>query len=161
MTLTTELIAAAERTFHAAGAKPKDVAAILTKLASDGYEFSVEGGLLSATHTGSPINVGTLLQAYRQKHPRDFYGEAGEVRFKSDLAGDIAAKTRWIREHGIAAWDALPVNEKSPGAVNVITEVIPHSGMSAKEYSRLSLAEKAKLAGEIGPRGVERILARR
>jgi len=162
MTLTNELIVAAERTFHAAGSKPKDVAGILSKLASDYQcEASVEGGLLTLKQGGVPASVGNIVAAYREKHPRDFYGEAGEVRYKSDLAGDIAAKARFIAERGISVWDALPANEKSPGAQNVTNEVIPHAGMKAAEYARLSRAEKAKLAGEIGPRGIERILARR
>jgi hypothetical protein len=117
MKITNELYAAAERTFFAAGAKPRDISAILSKLTSDfQVEASVAGGLLNMTQGGIPVSVGTIISSYRQKFPRDFYGEAGEVRFKSDLKGDLAAKSRWIREHSLAEWDALPFDEKSPGA---------------------------------------------
>lgn len=52
--MTSEIIRAAERTFHAAGAKPKDIAAIISKLKADHQvELSVEGGLLTAHQGGS------------------------------------------------------------------------------------------------------------
>ena len=161
MSNRNELYSAAERLCHAVGAKPKNPADIIAKLEAEGYVLTVEGGLLSATHTGTPMNAGTLLQAYRQKNPRDFFGEAGGVRFKSDLAGDNAAKSRWIREHSFAEWEALPYDEKSLTARNVKDATIAHAGMRAAEYARLSLAEKAKLASEIGAKGIERILTRR
>jgi hypothetical protein len=102
-----------------------------------------------------------MLQAYCAKYPREFYGSAGSVNFKSDLAGDTAAKQRFIREHGFEAWNALPFDSKSPSAQRVVTGVIPHIGMKRSEYAQLSLAEKSKLSGEIGPRGIETILSRR
>lgn len=160
--MTNELIRAAESIFHAAGAKPKDVAAIITKLKADHQvELSVEGGILTAHQGGTLANIGTIIGAYRQKNPREFYGEAGSVSFKDDLAGDNAAKSRFISEHGFAAWEALPLNAKSPGANRVVTDAIPSEAMKAKDYARLSIPEKSKLAGEIGAAGIERILARR
>ena len=160
--MTNEIIRAAERTFYAAGAKPKDVAAIIRKLQSDHQvELSVDGGLLTAKQGGAVASLGTIIGAYRQKYPRDFYGEAGEVRFKDDLKGDNSAKSRFIAENGLTAWEALPLNEKSAGATHVITDAIPSEAMTAKEYARLSIAEKTKLAGEVGPAGIGRILARR
>ena len=160
--MTAEILRAAERTFHAAGAKPRDVAAIVRKLQSDHQvELSVEGGLLTAKQGASLANLGTIIGAYRQKYPRDFYGEAGAVNYKDDLKDDLAAKSRYISENGFGAWEALPLNEKSAGANRVVTDAIPSEMMSAKEYTRLSTAEKAKLAGEIGTAGIERILARR
>jgi hypothetical protein len=162
MTLTNEIILAAERLFHASGAKPKDPAAILQRLAAEfKCEFSVDGGLLTIKQTGTMLSAGSILSAYRQKYPRDFFGESGEVRYKSDLQGDNAAKTRFIREHGFAAWDALPFDEKSPGAKNVVTDAIPSAMMRRSDYQRLSLTEKATLAGEIGAAGIEQILGRK
>ncbi|MCU1271134.1 MAG: hypothetical protein JWN74_2428 [Acidobacteriaceae bacterium] len=160
--MTSEIIRAAERTFHAAGAKPKDIAAIISKLKSEHQvELSVEGGLLTAHQGGALANLGTIIAAYRQKNPREFYGESGSVNFKDDLAGDTSAKSRFIAEHGFDAWNNLPLNEKSPGANRVVTDAIPSEAMKAKDYARLSVAEKSKLAGEIGAAGIERILSRR
>jgi hypothetical protein len=160
--MNNEIIRAAERTFHAAGAKPKDVAAIISKLkAEHQVELSVEGGLLTAHQSGTLANLGTIIAAYRQKNPREFYGESGSVNFKDDLAGDTSAKARFINEHGYEAWSNLPLNEKSPGANRVVTDAIPSEAMRAKDYARLSITEKSKLAGEIGAAGIERILSRR
>jgi len=160
--MTTDLYNAAERTFHAAGIKPKDVAAILTKLESEyGVEASVAGGMLELKQGSTIFSVGTMLQAYSAKYPREFFGSAGTVNFKSDLAGDLAAKTRFIRENGLPAWDSLPLNEKSAGASRVVTGQIPNIAMKRSEYLKLSLSEKSKLTGEIGLKAVEAILSRK
>ena len=162
MPMTTELFNAAERTMHAANLKPKDVSGILAKLESEfGVTASIQGGMLELKQGDTVFSIGTMLQSYSQKYPREFYGSAGTVNFKSDLEGDTGAKVRFIRENGLPAWDALPLNEKSAGAQRVMTDQIPHSGMKRSEYQRLSLSEKSKLAGEIGPVGIEKILSRR
>jgi hypothetical protein len=160
--MTNDLFAAAERTLHASGSKPKDAAAIVAKLESEhGVVCSVEGGLLTMTQNGQPASVGTVLAAFKTKNPRDFYGEAGAVNFKDDLAGDTAAKVRWISEHSFESWNALPLNEKSVGAQHVVTNAIPHIGMKRSDYLRLTVAEKTKLAGEVGAKGIDRILGRK
>jgi hypothetical protein len=90
-----------------------------------------------------------------------YFGEAGEIRFKSDLKGDPAAASRYIAENGFEKWNALPFDERSLGAQHVVTDSIPSAGMKRGEYLRLSLAEKAKLAAEVGPQGIERIMGRK
>jgi hypothetical protein len=160
--MTNELFAAAERTFHASGSKPKDITAIIRKLASDfQVECSVEGGMLTMKQGGVIASVGTILSAYKAKYPREFFGEAGSVSYKSDLAGDNAAKVRWINEHSFDEWNALPLNANSAGSQHVVTDQIPHAGMKRSEYQRLSLSEKSKLAGEVGAKGIDAILSRR
>ena len=166
MPISVELFEAAERTLHASGSKPKDAAAILTKLETE-YQVkcSVEGGLLTMTQgaDNTPVSVGTVLAAYKAKNARDFYGEAGEINFKDDLQGDAAAKIRFINEHGGDAWARLPLNEASARAngQSVVNGVIPSLAMKASEYKRLTMAEKSKLISEIGAKGVEAIMARR
>jgi hypothetical protein len=161
MTMNTELYEAAERTFHASGSKPKDVAEIITKLeANHGVTCSVEGGLLTMSQNGAPVSVGTVLAAFKAKNERAFYGGAGTVNFKDDLQGDNAAKVRLIAERGFDFWNALPLNEKSAGGRNVPNATIPHAGMKAKDYARLTDSEKSKLISEIGYKGVQKILAR-
>jgi len=142
--------------------KPKDVAEIISKLeAEHGVVCAVEGGLLTMTQNGAAASVGTLLAAFKSKNERAFFGGAGQVNFKDDLAGDTAAKSRFIAEHGFAAWNALPLNEKSAGAQHVTNATIPHAGMKRSEYQRLTVAEKSKLAGEVGAKGIDRILGRK
>jgi hypothetical protein len=160
--MTNEILSAAERTFHAAGCKPKDTADILNKLQAEyGVTASESNGLLKLEQSGTVMDIGAALGTYRQKYPRDFYGEAGEVNFKSDLAGDSAAKARFISEKGLSAWEALPYDSKSPGANKVVTDAIPLASMTCAEYLRLSVAEKSKLAGNIGISGIQKIMARK
>jgi len=160
--MTTELFNAAERTFHAAGLKPKDITSALAKLESEfGVTASVEGGMLTLKQGSTIFSTGTVLQSYCAKYPREFHGQTGAVNFKSDLAGDTAAKQKFIKEFGFDAWNALPFDSKSPTAQHVITGTIPHAGMKRSEYQTLSLSEKSKLAGEIGPKGIEAILGRK
>jgi hypothetical protein len=160
--MTTELFNAAERSFFAAQLKPKDVTAVLAKLESEfGVTASVEGGMLTLKQGSTIFSVGQMLQSYCAKYPREFHGQTGAVNFKSDLAGDTAAKQKFIKEFGFDAWNALPFDSKSPTAQHVITGTIPHAGMKRSEYQQLSLSEKSKLAGEIGPKGIEKILSRR
>lgn len=160
--MTTELYRAAERLFNACNAKPKDIAGIVTKLQNDHQvQLSVEGNLLVAHQNGALANLGQIISAYRTKYPRDFYGEAGEVNFKSDLAGDTAAMSRYVREHGLSAWEALPASPNSLSAHRVVRDVIPHEGITREQYGKLSTAEKVRLTAEIGPSGIERILARK
>jgi hypothetical protein len=160
--MTTELFNAAERTMHAAGLKPKDATAVLAKLESEfGVTASVEGGMLTLKQGDTVFSVGQMLQSYAAKFPREFYGGAGQVTFKSDLTGDNQAKMKFINEHGLDAWAALPLNEQSPGAQHVTTDAIPSAAMRASDYRRLSTREKSKLCGEIGVKGIEKICARR
>jgi hypothetical protein len=53
------------------------------------------------------------------------------------------------------------LNEKSAGAQHVPNATIPHAGMKRSEYQRLTVAEKSKLAGEVGAKGIDRILGRK
>lgn len=160
--MTTDLYNAAERTFHAAGCKPRDITAILSKLQTEfGVTASVAGGMLELKQGDTVFSVGTMLSSYRTKYPREFYGEAGSVNFKDDLAGDTAAKTRFIQEHGYDKWAALPLNAKSAGGQHVTTDQIPHAGMRRAEYLRLTVSEKSKLCGEVGHKGIDAILSRR
>jgi hypothetical protein len=160
--MTSEIFNAAERTFHAANLKPKDVSAVIAKLETEfGVVASVVGNMLELKQGSTVFSTGTMLQSYCQKFPREFFGSAGSVNYKSDLAGDNEAKMRFIREHGFPAWNDLPLNEKSPTARHVVTGTIPSAAMKRSEYATLSLSEKSKLAGELGPTGIERILSRK
>ena len=160
--MTEELIKAATATFHAAGHKPKSISAVLEQIKADhGIEATVSGGLLSLKQGSTTFDLGTVVSAIAEKHPRLFYGGAGTVNFKSDLADDPQAKVRYIKEHGLPAWDALPLNEKSPNANKVVTDQIPNSEMTSQEYMRLSLSEKSDLAGRIGAVGIQKIMARK
>lgn len=160
--MNDDLYQAAQRTMIAAGLKPKDTVAVLNKLQTE-YSItpSVEGGMLTLRSNETLHSVGQVIESYKQKYPQDFVGGVGAVNFKSDLADDGDAKINFIKTNGLAAWSALPANEKSPAAQYVVGATIPHGGMSRAEYAKLSTAEKTELSGKIGHKGIEAIMARR
>src|SRR5450432_1749547 len=160
--MSTELFTAAERTFGLAGHKAKDVTHVLATLKKEyGVDASVSSGMLKLSQGDTIMDIGASLATYKEKHPRDFYGSTQDVTFKQDIADDTAAKVAYIKEHGYEKWAALPLNEKSAGAKNATTGAIPSAYMAAVEYGRLTIAEKTKLAAEIGPDGIGRILRRK
>ena len=106
------------------------------------------------------MDVGAAMETYRKKHPADFYGNTTDINFKDDLKDDQDGKVKFISERGYQAWAALPLNERSMGAANVVNGTIPSSFMRRSEYLKLSLGEKTKLASEIGAAGIGRIMAR-
>jgi hypothetical protein len=159
--MSSELFSAAEKTFGLAGHKAKDIPALLATLKKEyNVDASISSGMLKLAQGDVVMDIGAAMQTYRARHPADFYGNT-DVNFKDDLIDDQDGKIKFIREHGLAAWAALPANAKSPGAVHVKTAAIPSSHMKRAEYLRLSLEEKSKLAAEIGHQGIGVIMARK
>jgi hypothetical protein len=160
--MSTELFTAAEKTFGLAGHKAKDIPQVLATLKAEyNVDAVISGGMLKLSQGDTVMDIGASLATYKEKHPRDFYGSTQDVTFKQDIADDTAAKVAYIKEHGYDAWAALPLNEKSAGAKNAVTSAIPSAYMTAVEYGRLSIAERTKLAAEVGPDGIGRILNRK
>lgn len=160
--MSTELFDAAEKTFGLAGHKAKDVPAVLAKLKEQyGVDASISSGMLKLSQGETVMDIGAAIDTFREKNPRDFYGSTGDVTFKEDIADDTSAKVAYIKEHGYAAWAALPLNEKSLGAQNAVRNAIPSGHMTRQQYLLLTVAEKTKLASELGPDGIGRIMARR
>jgi hypothetical protein len=85
----------------------------------------------------------------RHLRPRSEQGEFAEV-CRDDFK-TFAAKSRWISENP-GKWESLP-QQRAP-------KTQPHL-MTASEYSRLSVSQKSKIIGEVGPEGVSEILKRR
>ena len=160
--MSSELFNAAERTFGLAGLKAKDVPQVLDTLKK---EFNVDatssGDMLSLRQGDTELNIPAAMKNYQAKHPRDFYGNPADITFKEDVADDTSAKVEFIKQHGYQAWAALPLNEKSLRAQNAVRNAIPSSHMTRQQYLLLKVAEKTKLASEIGPAGIGRIMNRR
>lgn len=159
--MSEALFAAAEKAMADAGLKAKSVPAVITKFKEKyGAEATVDNGFLVLTHTGTTLNNGAAFSRMVAENPRDFYGQKGEILYKKDLAGDDPAKVAFISEFGYQAWADLPFDENAPGAKHVITGQIASSHMTKAQYFKLSLEERAKLAGEVGHQGVGKIMNR-
>jgi hypothetical protein len=159
--MTGELFAAIEKTAAACGLKVKDPATLEAGLKAMGIVLTVAGGLLEVRQGDQLMSTGTVLASYAAKFPRQFYGAAGDISYKSDLVGDDAAKRKFISERGLKAWSDLPLNKDSPTAKNVITSQIAHAGMKRSEYENLSTGERVRLISEVGAAGISRILSRK
>lgn len=164
----TQVLDAAQRTLHVVGAKPKDTTVVLDRLKSEfNIDATMSGGLLKLTQASESgetvMDTGLALANYIKKFPLDFHGEnpePGSINFKSDVIG-IAAKSAFIEERGLTAWERLPASATSPGAAHVLNNAIPRPEMNRTDYLRLTVSEKTKLAAEIGPAGIGAILTRR
>ena len=144
------------------GLKVRDAQGVVSKLEGMGYTVTDANGYLSVCQGDTVMNVGQLLQSFFEKNPADFYGHAGEIRYKSDIPQD--AKSKFIAEHGFAAWNALPANEKSPGAVNVVKPTIVSTELTQAQWLTLTPAEKSAAIAGWGKGAVgicQKIMARR
>lgn len=158
----SDILKAIAQAFGVIGLKVRDPQIVIDRLKAKGLAVSDTDGFLSISQGDTQMNVGQILQACLKQHPEDFVGHSGEIRFKSDIAKD--AKVAWIKEHGLAAFEQLPANEKSPGAKNVLQPVILSEQMKAAEWLRLTRSEKIAAIAAWGKEStaiVERILARK
>jgi hypothetical protein len=140
--------------------KPRSAQAIVEHIKSKGFEVSDEGGFLSVTQGAekTQMNVASILQACFKQVPEQFYGHSGEVRYKSDVL-DNQAKVQYINDHGYAAWAALPVNENSPSARNVIKPTIVSTELTRNEWLTLTPAEKSEAISGWGKDGLANVSA--
>jgi hypothetical protein len=155
---------AVAQSFGSMGLKPRAASKIIEDMKALGFEFSTEEGFLSVSQTGTQHNPATVLSSYFKQHPEQFHGHAGEIKFKSDLGNDSAAKSRWISEHGFQAWNDLPATPNSPTAKNTITPVIASTEMTQKEWKQLTASERSAAISSWGAdalHNVEVIMARR
>jgi hypothetical protein len=63
-----------------------------------------------------------------------------------------AAKSRWIKEHSLAEWEAMPQHR---------TPKVTAAAMTRSQYNTLSRAEKSRLLDEVGETGLTAILSRK
>lgn len=152
------------QSFGTMGLKVRSASQVLEKLQADGYVATVADGFLAVSQTGTQMNLPTLLQSYFKKHPADFVGHSGEIKYKSDLGDDSEAKSKIIADKGYAFWAALPATPNSPTAKDVLKPVVASTQMKRSEWLQLTPAEKSDAISSWGSsalRTVEEIQARR
>jgi hypothetical protein len=143
------------------GLKVRSAPAIVEILKAKGVEVSDTNGFLSLRQGSTEFNVAECLQAVFKQNPEQFYGHAGEVKFKSDVPQD--AKVAYIAKFGYAAWAALPANDKSPGAASVIHPTIVSTELTKAQWMTLTSSEKCEAIagwGKDALPNVEHIMAR-
>jgi hypothetical protein len=107
------------------------------------------------------IPLEKALENLALAHPNLVHSGADHLRPRNNGAfaelcrddfSNYAAKARWIREHSLQEWEAMPQHR---------TTKVPATQLTAAQYSRLPLPEKSRLVSEIGEAGVAEILRRR
>ena len=146
------------------GLKCRDAQAIESAL-KEHYQVTCSDtdGFLEMAQNDAPVTIATVLKSFYQKHPECFVGYVGAPSFKSDLL-DREAKTRFIREHGLAAWDALPATPNSPTSKYIVKPILPSSEMKQAEWLQLTPKERCAAITAWGGKAVqtvERIMSRR
>lgn len=126
---------------------PSNTGDSIRVLDADGEQIALETALEKIA-VAKPYLVHSGADHLR---PRDENGTFAQLS-KEDFGNNLAAKSRWISEHGIEAWTALPAKR---------TPRVQESELTAALYSRLPLSEKSKLASELGEAGISAILRRR
>jgi hypothetical protein len=159
----SDIYKAVANAFAVMGLKTRSAPAIVDLLKAKGVEASDTNGFLSLRQGSTEFNVAECLQAVFKQNPEMFYGHSGEVRYRSDVKDD-AAKVKLIREKGYAFWAALPANERSPGAVDVVNPTIISTELTMSQWMTLTPSEKSQAIsgwGKDSLANVQRIMARR
>ena len=153
--------------FHAHGIKPLDaqIGKIVEGLETHGVTAAIgEMGHLELTQNGQPAVLSTVLEAYRKKHPTEFVADPrrDDVVSRQDLergtpAEIVAAKSKFIGMYGTEAFENLPKTRDEAQR----KAAVPSMDMTKAEYLSMSLQERSRLAGKIGPAAIGKIMNRR
>ncbi|MBZ5722293.1 MAG: hypothetical protein LAO03_18125 [Acidobacteriia bacterium] len=154
--------------FHAHGIKPLDatIGTVVETLATKyGVTASISDlGHLELTQNGSPAVLSTVLEAYRKKHGEQFVADPrrDDVVSRQDLERGtpqeiVQAKAKFIGMHSVEAFENLPKTRDEAQR----KAAVPSMDMTKDEYLSLSLKDRSRLVGKIGPEAIGKIMQRR
>jgi hypothetical protein len=139
--------------------EPKDVFKLVST--EDGVEVhaSADGRTLHCSKNGAEISFDELVKDYTLRHRfiadgrslRGIVDNGEQIKCRADLA-DREEIRQYISQHGLAAYEALPMTR--PRTSDPLK-------MTAREYLSLPMSEKARLAGELTELQITRILQRK
>jgi hypothetical protein len=112
-------------------------------------------GYLNASMHGSPVHLNTVVEALAAKEPARFFPrDVAGVKSKDQL--DSRGKVEYIRQHGLAAYECLPL--RAPVEQTV---VLDPARMKRGQYLSLDRKTRAELAGRWGADAIARIMVRK
>jgi len=143
---------------------PDAEATILAKLKALGVECNADLGYLRMNQGATEIVPSGMCERIRKELPLLFVPDPKRdtVSSKQDLergsAVEIsAAKSQYIRDHGLASWQALPATR----AQSELQTAPVNPDMTRAEYLALPFAERARLAGVFDAATLSRIIGRK
>jgi hypothetical protein len=116
-------------------------------LDSAGKQVTLESALETIAIAKPYLVDGDTARHLRPRTEQGHYAELSRDQFST-----VASKSRWISEHSLAEWEAMPQHRAAKTPVSQIT---------ARQYSALPLSAKSKLVSELGTEGIEEIMRRR
>jgi hypothetical protein len=136
---------------------------ILGKLSALGVTATVGPLGLELAQGSTEMSLAKACATLRQQNPTLF---ASDTRFDQissleDFHGlpseVIKAKSQWVSEHGLAAFEALPRTR----AKAALQSVAPSATMRRQEWLAIPLKERARLMDVLGVDTVGKIMARK
>jgi hypothetical protein len=136
---------------------------VLALLQSKGVTLNVsESGYLELRQGSTLMVLSNAFETLRKENPELFVSDprrdaiASREDFRGSPSEIAAAKSRWIGQHGPAAWERLPRTR----AEAELHSAVPSADMTRKEYLSLPFAERVQLSGALGPDALSKIMAR-
>jgi len=151
------LLSALEKTLkqHDLRLKPgQSLQDVATAFKANQVVLAEANGYLTAEMHGAPVHVNVVAESLAAKEPTRFFPrDVSTVRSKSEM--DTKGKVQFIREHGEAAFSALPVNAAvQPTELN-------KAKITSAEYRALPWKTRSELQSHWSADDVRKILGRK
>jgi hypothetical protein len=127
---------------------------VATAFKANQVQLNESNGYLNAEMHGQPVHLNTVTESLATKEPERFFPrDVSTVKSKAEM--DTKAKVQFIREHGEAAFTALPA------AAPTEPTVLDKHRITAPEYKALSRKTKTELLHHWTPNDIATILQRK
>ena len=125
---------------------------IVAALEAMGVSVAVEDGFLVMSQSGTPLHTSLSLKTFASKpeHAKYFILEGSHPS-----AWSTSTKSRYIKDHGLAAYERLLRQPKEHGIGTLSLD------LTRAQYLSLTMAEKQAFIAAYGVEGVQRVMARK
>ena len=152
--------------FLVCGMRPLDgcEGQLVGKLTALGVVADMSAGYLRLSQLGSDISLSGACERLRRELPTCFAADpkrdsiASREDFERGSQSEIsAAKSKWISEHSLEAWEKLPNTRKEAERRNAPV----NADMTRNEWLALPFSERVRLSAVLGPETLQKIMGRK
>ena len=156
-----QLLSAVESTLKAHNLRLKpgqDIGTVVEAITSKGIKLDASNGYLNASQSvagaETAMHVNQVFEGLAKQEPDRFFPrEVGNVQSRDAL--DTEGKIKFIREHGLEAWEKLPAKAQGEQVV-----VLDQRKLTKSQWLALDRTTRAQLAAQWGADAVGKIMAR-
>lgn len=142
---------------HSLRLKPGTTVADLVELAkSHGLTFAVESGTLCGDVQGTPAHLPNCFESLAERHSDKFFPRSVKTGVSSKDQLDLKGKAQFVSEHGLAAWEQLPLRASDAPP----TQLDPNT-LTGAEYAKLDRATKSACISAWGNDVIRAVVARK